>query len=118
MVTYSRDVLAAPLRRLRVVEQAVSEGSFNPDETRSGRFKRQREAEECGAKSDGLLILAKLYRKLHLRVAGKTSSVCGRAHVDKPAFEVFAAFSEELRVKTICLSCFPGETLDSVAARF
>ena len=115
---YSRDFQAGPLRRLHVVEEAVSKGEFLPDETRSGRFKRQREAEECGAKSDGLLILAKLYRKLHLRVAGKTSSVCGRAHVDKDAFEVFTAFSEELRVKTICLSCFPGETLESVAARF
>ena len=39
-ITYSRDAQALPLRHLCEVLQAVREGRFQPDVTRSGRFKR------------------------------------------------------------------------------
>ena len=41
---YSSDELAAPLRKLELVEKAVRNGTFDPDVSRSGRFKRPLEA--------------------------------------------------------------------------
>ena len=38
VMTYSRDVVARPILKLEEVLQAVRDGSFRPDETRSGRF--------------------------------------------------------------------------------
>ena len=39
VAAYSRDLLAGPLRELAEVLQAVTDGSFDPDATRSGRFR-------------------------------------------------------------------------------
>ena len=40
VVSYLCDTLAAPLRRLSNVEPVVSDGTFDPDATRSGMFKK------------------------------------------------------------------------------
>ena len=41
MDVYSRDAVAAPLRRLQQVEEAIMNGEFDPDATRSGRPKKK-----------------------------------------------------------------------------
>lgn len=48
MVTYSRDAMAEPLRRLNEVIQSVQARRFDPDATRSGYF-RTRTGAECRA---------------------------------------------------------------------
>ena len=48
MVTYSRDAMAEPLRRLTAVIQSVRAGKFDPDASRSGYF-RAPDGQECRA---------------------------------------------------------------------
>ncbi|CAK8988154.1 unnamed protein product [Durusdinium trenchii] len=45
--TYARDCMAAPLRQLLGVLEAIRAGSFQPDVTRSGMFSVEESAEEC-----------------------------------------------------------------------
>ena len=45
VAAYSRDMLAMPLRKLEDVLEAVANGSFDPEATRSGRFRREPKAE-------------------------------------------------------------------------
>ena len=88
---YSRDYEAAPTRILAAVEQAASDGSFMPDETRTGRFKKRKskelqdnEDEEYPIDDDSkLLILSKLDGKMHKRLHSKARSICGRAEAGK-----------------------------------
>ena len=88
---YSRDYQTAPLRRLAVVLKAVDEKEFDPDCTRSGRFKRKQpeedvESEKPDESPEGEWIIAKLYAKLHKRREGSNKSCCGRATVGAPCF--------------------------------
>ena len=83
---YSRDAQAAPMRRLAVVEQAIRDDVFFPDETRSGYFKGKNAKSK---RDEGRFILAKLYSKLHRRRRGAEKSKCGRAKTVGLAFEVF-----------------------------
>ena len=119
MKVYSRDYQAAPLRKLAVVEQAVTDGSFMPDETRSGRFKRKAEVLDAGEAESGddatkLYIFSKLYGKLHRRDKGKSRSVCGRAEMEKKWFALYKDFPRDVLVNTLCGNCFPGRTVESV----
>ena len=109
MVAYSRDVLAAPLRRLKVVEQAVSEGSFNPDETRSGRFKKP--AEEA---RDAFLVSRKL--RLHVLHPGDWESPCGMASLVKAGYRKVEELPEE--IASICSPCFKTKDAEVVRKKF
>ena len=90
------------MRRLAEVEESVNKGTFAPDDTRSGRFKKRKAAE-----TDGLFILPKLYNKVHVRRSSTRVSICGRASVDKPAFEMFVDYPKQ--AKSECLKCFSSE---------
>ena len=48
VLTYSRDTLSAPLRRLKYVVGRVRDKTFCPDQTRSGMWNRQSAADKSG----------------------------------------------------------------------
>ena len=122
---YSRDYQAAPMRKLAVVLAAVSDGSFIPDETRSGRFRKRKskelqnneEEEDPDDDDSDMLILSKLYGKMHKRVDSRARSICGRAEAGKTGFETFKKSMQDSRVKTVCGKRFPGESLESVLTK-
>ena len=120
MNTYSRDVQAAPMRKLQLVEEAVAEGTFFPDETRAGRFKRKAPAtptlEEIEDGSKGTFLIARLYKKLHKREPDMPRGLCGRANTRKGTVDVFVKLPDASLVKTTCGKCFPGQTYASIAA--
>ena len=66
----------------------------------------------------GILILALEVRKPHLRKAPGVKSFCGRADGDKDTFEVYVEFPHMANIASVCKHCFPGETVDSVSARY
>ena len=107
--SYSRDAQAALMRRLAVVEQAIRDDVFFPDETRSGYF-RGKSAK--AKREDGRYILAKLYSQLHKRKRDAEKSRCGRAKTVGLAFEVFVV--PPLATKSLCKHCFPSKLLHEV----
>ena len=121
--TYSRDYQTAPLHRLAVVLKAVDEKEFDPDCTRSGRFKRKQPEEDAESEKpdegpDGEWIIAKLYAKLHKRRQGSDKSCCGRATVGLPAFEVHTSIPREAnRVRSVFGKCFPDVTLEHLMVK-
>ena len=120
--TYSRDYQAAPMRRLEAVLSAIDSRAFDPDETRSGRFKRARAGDgvsKVGEKAaERKWVVARLYSKLHVRKEGTDKSCCGRADVTKPAFAVYVDVPRKAgMVKSLCGRCFPDDALDSFVAR-
>ena len=100
---YSRDVQAAPMRRMWKLELAIQNGKFRPDETRSGYFAGEHRK---GEEKFGAFILAKIYDKAHVRKEGTSRSICGRAFANRVGFEVFASFPEA--AKSRCGHCFKG----------
>ena len=104
---YSRDYQAAPMRKLELVESAVSDGEFRPDMPRSGMFKKRRreEGHKGPDPNEGSFILAKLYMKLHERDAGAPRSRCGRAHHNCHGFETHVEVPVQL-ARSVCKHCF------------
>ena len=95
MLAYSRDAMAGPLRHLEKVIEDVRKGVFDPDATRSGRFRASRveegsagpsnPGEEIGrgvkrtAPTSGKeeLVIQVVKKKLHM-VQGAGRTKCGR----------------------------------------
>ena len=108
MSAHSRDFQAAPLRKLRKVENAVGSGSFHPDATRSGYFK------ECLKKRPApfVPILNKASKKVHREDKTDTKAKCGRAGALMPKCVASARVPWFV---SVCDKCFPG--LDAVELR-
>ena len=106
---YSRDYQAGPLRKLEEVEAKIDSGEFDPDVTRSGRFKTKLHDK---APQVFTYILSMLYKKLHLRNGSSIHSPCGRATAFSPGFEVFATVPPN--AKTLCKHCFGDKTLEAL----
>ena len=56
VLTYSRDSLASPLRVLATMLEAVRQGSFEPDSTRSGMFRPEVKLEVLTIEDDEILV--------------------------------------------------------------
>ena len=54
VLTYSRDTLSAPLRRLKYVVDCVREGTFDPDSSKSGMWLRKSQASSSSSGPVGL----------------------------------------------------------------
>ena len=100
---YSRDELAAPLRQLRIVEEAVAVGDFDPDATRSGRFTKKRKLDK---KDDLRFLLSKKERKLHKLWANSDTSPCKMASV---AGDFKLADAVPRLTASVCKRCFKAE---------
>ena len=99
-----------------MVLKAVDNKEFDPDCTRSGRFKRKEpepdEKVEAPTEDPKGGIIAKIYAKLHRRREGSVKSCCGRASAGLPAFDVHMTVPQDSRVRSLCGKCFPYATLE------
>ena len=98
---YSRDLLAEPLRKLKVVEKAVGEGSFMPDATRSGYFPPPPQ------RASSFLLSRK--RKLHKVTPPAYESPCGMASLIKTGYKKYDSVPKE--TITVCRPCFGDQSL-------
>ena len=100
---YSRDELAAPLRQLKIVDDTVAAGGFDPDATRSGRFAKKRRLE----RKEGLsFLLSKKERKLHKLWMGNDSSPCKMATL---AGDFSLSQQVPKFTTSVCKRCFKAE---------
>ena len=104
MNAYARDLLSAPLRKLRKVEQAVGKKSFDPDATRSGHFKKIEE------KKDEFLISRR--GRLHRIQPGSSESACTLAVDSKAGYKRVKQVPDG--VKSVCAPCFEGRSLAEI----
>ena len=110
---YSRDAMATPLRRLQQVEEAIMTGEFNPDATRSGRFKRKADASE---EKEWATFLVSKKGKVHLLREAATSSPCNMASLGGPGFGMEMSFPR--LAKPLCTPCFKGLSMDEAMAKY
>ena len=109
---YSRDVQAAPLRKLRRVEKAVEAGLFHPDKTRSGYFTKV----ELRAEKEGFVfVLSENSKKLHREEAGALRARCGRAG---SRFKNCSASAKLPVFETVCGHCFKDQDASALSERY
>jgi hypothetical protein len=120
MLAYSRDARAGPLRRLAEVLDAVRQGRFDPDATRSGRHLSQaavsstapmpssrQGAKRKRAERQAELVIQKLKQVVHIRGAVWNDTRCKRK-----VTELYAAYRRGNRAQdrkvTFCAQCYPS----------
>ena len=104
MNAFARDLLSAPLRKLQKVEDAVGRKSFDPDATRSGRFKNIDE------KKDEFLISRR--GRLHRIQPGSSGSACTLAVDSKAGYKRVKQVPNG--VKSVSAPRFEGRSLAEI----